>query len=110
MGCREQFDISSFTADVRDQSSSYLLQGMALTAALAFNSAVGATISHYYPYDKETLGAKWLYAVVIVIILILAVYIIGKQASPPGSLVVLQRPAPPAPEKAVPAVVFPDLR
>lgn len=89
---RENLDAGEFAEDVRNQTSSYLLQGMALTAALGFNTAIKATINHYYPYDKETLSAKWMYAMVIVILLILAVYIIGRPSVKPGEIVAAATP------------------
>lgn len=102
----ERFDAVAFAEVFRTQSSSYLLSGMALAAALGFNSAVTATINKYYPLDTNTVMAKWIYAAIVVVILILAVYILDDPSVKPGTIVAFPQERP-IPAEAAPA---PDMR
>lgn len=73
----ESFNVREFAADIGSRSNTYLLQAVALTAALSFNAAVKSSIDAVYPYEKGTVFANWIYAVTIIVILVLIIYILG---------------------------------
>lgn len=71
--------VTNFIKDVGYKSNTYILQAVALTAALSFNAAVKSSIDKVYPYDKGTLAAEWIYAIIVLILLVFIVYLLGDE-------------------------------
>ena len=74
---REIAAVKKFVVDISAKSNTYVLQAIALTAALSFNSAVKSSIDAVYPYEKGTLTAEWIYAITVLFILVMVIYLIG---------------------------------
>ncbi|MDQ2933023.1 MAG: DUF5654 family protein [bacterium] len=64
--------------EVRERMTGYILGGLGLVAGLAWNEAIKAAIDYLFPLNKDGLAAKFLYAVIITLVVALAVYIITK--------------------------------
>jgi uncharacterized BrkB/YihY/UPF0761 family membrane protein len=62
---------SSFVTEVRTNSIKYAIGGFSLVAALGWNEAIKATMKKYYPTDEESLKAKYAYALIVTILLVL---------------------------------------
>ncbi len=60
-----------FGGEVRGQIATYLTGAFGLVAALAWNEAVKALIDSFFPASKDTVFAKFLYAIVITTIVVL---------------------------------------
>ena len=64
-------------AQVKTKTIGYIAAALGLVAGLAWNDAIRALIEHFFPLEKDTLLAKFIYAVLITLILIvLTTYII----------------------------------
>lgn len=64
---KENFSIMSFT---------YVITGLGVVAALAWNDAIQSLIKFYFPFDQSSVWAKVLYAVIITAaIVVLTVYL-----------------------------------
>lgn len=54
----------------------YIAAGFGLVAGLAWNEAIKALINHLFPLDKNSLLAKFIYAIVITLVaVIISVYL-----------------------------------
>ncbi len=62
----------SLHREARMQTVGYILTALGLVVGLAWNEAIMAFIDKVLPLGKDGLGAKFLYAVVITIIVIIA--------------------------------------
>jgi small neutral amino acid transporter SnatA (MarC family) len=63
--------------EIRQRTIGYILTAFGLIAGLAWNDAVKSLIEYFFPFDKNTIFAKFIYAVLITFILvILSVYLI----------------------------------
>ncbi|OGH61901.1 MAG: hypothetical protein A2848_02160 [Candidatus Magasanikbacteria bacterium RIFCSPHIGHO2_01_FULL_50_8] len=60
-----------FRAEVTKQVSTYILAGFGIVAGLAWNEAIRSLIDYIYPLPQNGVQAKFLYAVVITIVVIL---------------------------------------
>lgn len=64
---------------VKERISTALTGAFGLVAALAWNDAVKALIDYFYPASKGgDLGPKFLYAIVVTLIVSIAVYFLTK--------------------------------
>ncbi len=64
---------------VKERLSTALTGAFGLVAALAWNDAVRAAIDYFYPPSKGSdLGPKFLYAVIITLVVSIAFYVITK--------------------------------
>jgi len=64
--------------DFKEKTIGYITAAFGLVAGLAWNDAVKAVIDKLYPMGSEGIIAKFIYAVAVTILLILATkYIIG---------------------------------
>ena len=63
--------------EIRQRTIGYILTAFGLIAGLAWNDAVKSLIEYFFPFDKDTIFIKFIYAVLITFILvILSVYLI----------------------------------
>lgn len=58
--------------EVRKKTASYIVAGLALVAGLAWNDAITSLIEHLFPRTNNTLFAKFVYAVVVTAIIVVA--------------------------------------
>jgi hypothetical protein len=61
--------------EIREKTTGYLLTALGLVAALAWNDAVISLINFLFPFNKDSILIKFIYAIVITfIIVIISVY------------------------------------
>jgi hypothetical protein len=65
---------------VWQKSAGYIVAGIGLVVALAWNDAVQALVKVLFPLDTGSVGAKFVYAVVITVVLVLVAGKLGKHA------------------------------
>ena len=61
---------NKFKQNIRETSATYLIAAFSLVAGLAWNEAIKALIEYIFPLDKNTLIAKFSYAVIITLFVI----------------------------------------
>ncbi len=71
----------SIHREARMQTVGYILTALGLVVGLAWNEAIVAFIDKVVPLGKDGLGAKFLYAVIITIIVVIASRYIQKLAA-----------------------------
>lgn len=57
--------------EIRQKTIGYILTALGLVAALAWNEAIKSFIEHFFPMSKNTLLAKFIYAMVITFIVVI---------------------------------------
>ena len=57
--------------EIRQRTIGYILTALGLVAALAWNEAIKSFIEHFFPLSKNTLLAKFIYAMVITFIVVI---------------------------------------
>ncbi|MDO8594821.1 MAG: DUF5654 family protein [bacterium] len=63
--------------EVRERTLGFVTGGLGLVAGLAWNDAIKALIDYLFPLDKNGIAAKFIYAVVIsLVVIILSVYLV----------------------------------
>lgn len=63
--------------EVRERTLGFITAGLGLVAGLAWNDAIKALIDYLFPLDKNGLLAKFLYAIVItLVVVLLSVYLV----------------------------------
>ena len=63
--------------EVRERTLGFITAGLGLVAGLAWNDAIKALIEYLFPLDKNGLLVKFLYAVVITLVVVfLSVYLV----------------------------------
>ncbi len=63
--------------EVRERTLGYITGGLGLVAGLAWNDAIKALIEYLFPLGKDSIPAKFVYAVLIsVIVVALSVYLV----------------------------------
>jgi len=69
--------MNKFQEELRKRTFGYITTAFGLVAGLAWNEAIKAVIENFFPMDKNGMIAKFVYAIVITIILvIISVYIL----------------------------------
>lgn len=56
--------------EIRSRLVSYLVAAFGLVAGLAWNEAVKDLINHFFPLNSDALWAKFLYAVIITVLVV----------------------------------------
>lgn len=63
--------------EVRERTLGFITGGLGLVAGLAWNDAIKALIEYLFPLGKDSIPAKFVYAVLIsVIVVALSVYLV----------------------------------
>lgn len=57
--------------EVREKTYGYILTALGLVAGLAWNEAIKETIDQFLPLSKDTIVAKFIYAVIITLVVVL---------------------------------------
>lgn len=69
-------EISGINKEVRNKIAGYMITAFSLVAGLAWNDAIKSFIEYYFPLEKNSLLAKFIYALVFTMIVVLvSVYI-----------------------------------
>lgn len=66
-----------FRNQIRQQTLSYIVAALSLVAGLAWNDAIKDLITRFFP-ESKSLWARFLYAVVITFIVILATFLLSR--------------------------------
>lgn len=63
--------------EMRERTLGFVTGGLGLVAGLAWNDAIKAAIEYLFPLDKDSVPAKFIYAVVIsLVVIVLSVYLV----------------------------------
>lgn len=72
-----QSEIEEVKQEVRNKTVGYIVTAFGLVAGLAWNDAVKALIEYLFPAQKNTLQAKFIYALIITLVVVfLSVYLV----------------------------------
>ena len=72
--------------EVRKQVTGYILAAFGLVAGLAWNDAIKALIQHFFPQDKNSLAAQFIYALIItIVVVIVGIYLARLTAEQPDN-------------------------
>ena len=72
----------SLRKELRSQAIGYLLGAFGLVAGLAWNDAIKATIEYIFPLDRNGLQAKFIYASIVTIVVVVFTFYISKFLKP----------------------------
>jgi len=62
--------------EVKKQVVGYILAAFGLVAGLAWNDAIKALIQHFFPGDKSSIPAQFVYALVItIVVVVIGIYL-----------------------------------
>ncbi|MCE9585483.1 DUF5654 family protein [Candidatus Nomurabacteria bacterium] len=64
--------IASVNKDIKKQTSGYILTAFGLVVGLAWNDAIKNLIEFLFPLNQNSILAKFLYAIILTILIILA--------------------------------------
>jgi len=63
--------ISDLKNEVREKTFGYIVGALGLVAGLAWNEAIKALIEYFFPASQNGILAKFIYAILITIIIVL---------------------------------------
>lgn len=63
-------EIKNLKSQVKERTAGYILAGLGFVAGLAWNDAVQSLIAYFLPLSKNTITAKFIYAVVVTAIIV----------------------------------------
>jgi hypothetical protein len=67
----------TFSDNVREKALQYTITAFGLVAGLAWNDAVAALIQSLFPIAKDTVFAKFIYAIIITaIVVVVSIYLV----------------------------------
>ena len=67
----------TFQKEVRDRTLGFITAGLSLVVGLAWNDAIKALIEYLFPLDKDSIPAKFIYAVLLsVIVVVFSTYLV----------------------------------
>lgn len=70
-------ETQTLNREVRERTLGFVTGGLSLVAGLAWNDAIKALIDYLFPLDKNGIAAKFIYAVLIsLIVIVLSVYLV----------------------------------
>jgi len=62
--------------EIREKTVGYIVAGFSVVAGFAWNDAIKAFIEEYFPLSRDTMKAKFVYAAIItILIVIISVYL-----------------------------------
>ncbi len=64
--------------EVKEKTTGYIIAGLGLVVGLAWNDAIKDLIEYLFPLSTNTLWAKFFYAFVITLVLVVAAYYVSK--------------------------------
>ena len=62
---------NSVKDEMKEKTSSFILAGFSLVAGLAWNEAITALINTFFPSDRGGVMAKFIYAIILTVFLVL---------------------------------------
>ena len=67
-----------FAGKMKEKVASYILAGLGIVAALAWNDAIKALIEQWYPLEQDSVLAKLYYAFVMTILIVIVSIVVIK--------------------------------
>lgn len=64
--------------EVRERTLTYVTTALGFVAGLAWNEAVKSLIEYFFPFESETLSAKFFYAVFVTVIAVIFTLYLGR--------------------------------
>lgn len=64
--------------EVREKTLGYILTAFGLVAGLAWNEAIKGLIEHFFPVSGGGLLIKFVYAVIITVVVVILAFYLGK--------------------------------
>lgn len=74
--------------EVRERVVGYLTAALGLVAGLAWNDAISALIAHWFPIERNSILAKFIYAgAVTVVVVLITTYVVRllRRSEPPAA-------------------------
>lgn len=59
--------------EVLERALGYIITAFGLIAGLAWNEAVKALIEEFFPFGKNTLLAKFIYAIIVTLVIVIVI-------------------------------------
>lgn len=70
-------DVVKLKQEVREKTMGYILAALGLVAGLAWNEAIKSLIDQFFPFSKDGVLIKFIYAVIVTIIIVMVtVYLV----------------------------------
>ena len=69
-------------AEVRERTVGYIVVALGLVAGLAWNEAIKSLIEYLFPFNQNTVWAKFAYALLLSLILVVATMLLLRWAQP----------------------------
>lgn len=67
----------AFRKEIQERTMGYVVGALGLTAGLAWNEAIKALIEYLFPLSKNNLVAKFIYASIItLVVVVISVYLV----------------------------------
>lgn len=64
-------EVDALRGEIRERTVGYVTAAMGLVAGLAWNEAIKALIEYVFPMNSNTLWAKFIYAVLITLVVVI---------------------------------------
>ncbi|MFH1456600.1 MAG: DUF5654 family protein [Patescibacteria group bacterium] len=64
---------------VKEKTSGYILAALGFVVGLAWNDAIRALIDSFFPLDKDSILVKFIYALIVTVIIVVATIILTKK-------------------------------
>lgn len=64
-------EIIGINKELRNKLAGYIVAGLGLVAGLAWNDAIKSMIEYFFPLEENSLLAKFIYAVLITLLVVL---------------------------------------
>jgi len=71
-------EAQNFKKELRAKSFGYIFGALGLVAGLAWNDAIKATIDYIFPIDRSGLEAKFIYAAVVTLLVVILTFYISR--------------------------------
>jgi len=65
--------------EVREKTMGYILAALGFVVALAWNDAIKSLIENIFPLDKNNLSAKFTYALIVTVVIVVATIFLTKK-------------------------------
>ena len=65
--------MNDLNKELKSRTFGYVSAALGLVAGLAWNDAIGYTIESLFPLSKDTIGVRFLYAVVVTIVVVVLI-------------------------------------
>lgn len=67
--------------EIREKTAGYILAALGFVVGLAWNDAIKTLIDNIFPIDKNGISAKFIYALIVTIIIVVAAILLTKSSA-----------------------------